>query len=228
MIKSKKIITVVAVVVAVVAVLVTGLYFLLTAHPDSRLGETEQESAVSEYEDLFPDSSDGYTDTSELPDMDSLPSDYDESRYADEFKLAGIDLADSYEAVLQVYGKPLSQKTSSEVSFHNSDYICHWTYWYYDGLVVLFMKVEEKGQQLTEDIGTVFAIQVVSLDYPTRRGIKVGDTVSQVLERYNQEYEGASFSEDTNEMFFEDGLNCLRFSVKDGHVTEIMASQVIN
>jgi len=214
----------------VIAAIAAGLYWLLAIRPDSdsELSETEQETAISGFDEPFTDNSHGFTDVSDLADMNQYPLDYDESEYSHEFKLADINLADSYETVLQTYGQPLSRRTSSETSIHNPDYICYWTYWDYDGLEVLFMKVEEDGKKLAEDIGGVFALKVVSEDYATQRGIKVGDPVSQVLEQYNQEYEGACFSEDTNELFFEDGLNCLRFSVKDDHISEILTSQILN
>ncbi|HAW69901.1 MAG TPA: hypothetical protein DHD79_00490 [Firmicutes bacterium] len=225
-----KIIIAVLVVILVIAAVVVGLTYLLTARPDFERTETEEalDFTASEYDSRTDNESHGFADSSEDPDLSQYPLDYEESQYSREFELAGINLADSYETVQQTYGQPLSRKVTSEKSIHNPDYICYWTSWYYDDLEVLFMKVEENGQQLGKDIGNVFAIKVVSEDYATHRGIRVGDTVSQALESYNQEYEGAYFSQDNDELFFEDGLNCIRFSVKEERISEILASQILN
>lgn len=223
----RKIIIAVIVAMVVMAAAVVGLISLLSARPDAEITEIEHEATVSEHDGLI-DEPNGFADSSEFDDLSQYPLDYDESQYSREFELADIKLADSYETVIQIHDLPQNQRLTSEKSIHNPDYISYWTYWDYDGLEVLFMKVEENGKQLSKDIGKVFAIKVVSEDYTTHRGIKVGDTASKALERYNQQYEGACFSEDTNELFFEDGLNCLRFSVKDERISEILASQILN
>lgn len=223
----RKIIIAILIVIVVIVAVVAGLVYLLSARPDTRNTETKQDAIVSEYDGLT-DEPNGFADGSESEDLSQYPLDYEESRYSREFELADINLADSYETVIKIHDMPQNQRVTSEKSIHNPDYISYWTYWDYDGLEVLFMKVEENGTRLSKDIGNVFAIKVVSKDYATHRGIKVGDTVSKALERYEQEYEGACFSQDADQLFFEDGLNCIRFSVKDGRISEILASQILN
>lgn len=144
-----------------------------------------------------------------------------------EFTLAGIELADSAKRVLDLYGEPLSKKTQSEQSVHNPDYISYWTTWAYDGFEVLFMKVMEKGKDPTDEYGQVFSVKVTAGRFGTHRGIKVGDPAGRIADEYGKD-QSAGFSESEDGVFFETGLNYIRFAVSDGKVTEIEVGQILN
>jgi hypothetical protein len=91
--------------------------------------------------------------------------------------LAGIHIGDSQEQVLKLYGEP-----NKKEQIHSTPFLG----WYYDdlGLLVAFYR---KGER--EPIEGVVDIQISEPSkLTTNSGIRIGDSLESIVNRYNEAY----------------------------------------
>jgi hypothetical protein len=138
-----------------------------------------------------------------------------ESTYNDEdFKLARLELDSSWRQVKNIYGEPFRKKTLSAVSPNNADYTVYYTYWIYPGFEVGFENSGHKYRPRPRDIGHIFVITVKTDQFQSYRGIRVGDPMVKVIERYGTPTE--AMIDDRGSKFYEWQLCYLRFGPAKG------------
>jgi hypothetical protein len=143
-----------------------------------------------------------------------------EATYRDEdLRLARLVLGSSPKHVRNLYGIPLRTKNLTAQSPNNADYTLYCTYWIYPDFEVGFENSAEKTQPKPKDIGHIFVITVKSKKFHSFRGIKVGDPISRVMERYG--VPSKNIYDDFGSIFYEEELCYIKFGQSKGKVSEI-------
>lgn len=118
----------------------------------------------------------------------------------DDLKLGGVSLDMSYDDVLKAMKKEPTEKVEEE----------------YGGSEALTLFFDDDTQIYIVD-GSVYSINVISPDYPTPRGLRVGDSQEKLIELY-----GEPESKDEGYWgYAKDGYELLTVIVQDAKVSEI-------
>lgn len=119
----------------------------------------------------------------------------------DELQLGDIRLDMTYDEMKKAMKSKLVKEESDE----------------YEGLVAKTLFFEDDTQIYVVD-NSVYSINVTSADYPTPRGLKVGDTVKRLTELYGE----PPNKEDENHWGYTyDGYELFTIVIKNGKITEI-------
>jgi hypothetical protein len=143
-----------------------------------------------------------------------------QSTYRDEdLRLARLELGTSSERVRNLYGSPLHIKVITVESPNNANYNVYCTYWTYPDFEAVFENSAEKKQPRPKDRGHLFLVTVKTNKFKSYRGIKVGDPISLVKQRYGSP--SNNISDDRGSIFYEWQLSYIKFGNVNGKVSEI-------
>ena len=148
---------------------------------------------------------------------------FDETYHGGDLRLARLELGASWKHVTNIYGAPFRRKVEKIESPNNPDYVVYLTSWIYPDFEVCFLNSVEKSLPKPEEPGNVFAITVKSNKFQSYRGIRVGDPVGKIVERYGPASTG--ILDESGSKFYEWQLNYIKFGVSRGKVSNIEVSQ---
>lgn len=138
---------------------------------------------------------------------------------AEDVKIANIGLDMSVEGVLSALGEPVGKEQKTETSPNNDQYDVYFDIWQYSGLQVAFTDYGPKGEQKQSWQWAVYSILVTSGDYPTSRGVQVGDPEEKIVEAYGAPRQPGVYSYEEGNLGFI--YHALDFTVSNGVVKEI-------
>lgn len=125
----------------------------------------------------------------------------------DDLQLGGIKLDMTYEKLLNVMKtKPESENIDEYEGMESK------TLFYKDGTEIYLVD------------GTIYSVNVISSDYPTPRGLKVGDTAEKLKELYG---EPDNVNDETHWGYTYDGYELFSVVLKNGKIVEIQIDLVM-
>lgn len=133
----------------------------------------------------------------------------------DDLQISNIRLFLSSDDVLKILGNPQEKKRVTVPSINNLNYITYKEIWIYPGIATQFLTSVKKGNSIPEKPDRVLGIIVTGLNYMTKRGIKVGDSLNRVFEKYGR-------IEPTNNSYqYQMDLVYIKFVISNEKVTQI-------
>lgn len=156
------------------------------------------------------------------PSVERRAADFASTSKTDDFVIYGLSSDSAVDAVRTKMGDPIEKSRISEQSVHNPDYLAYWETWKYPGIEITFLNNGARNEPAPEDPGTLFTVVVTRSNVPTSRGIRVGDPVERVIEKY-----GAARTE-SGVYYYESGLQYVAFTVVTGRVTRIEVGSLLD
>lgn len=103
--------------------------------------------------------------------------------------VAGISLNSKKEELLKVFGKPIQNEKSEIVHYEDIGTAYNESWIYNDLRIVFTIRVDAKSNlPIQDDYGYwVDKIYISGGNYKTRRGIKIGDSIEKVIEKYGND-----------------------------------------
>lgn len=148
--------------------------------------------------------------------------DFASSNKASDFVIKGLSSDSDAAAVRAKMGEPIEKNRVAEQSVHNPDYLAYWETWKYPGIEITFLNNGARNEDAPTDPGMLFVVVVTRSDVPTGRGIRVGDSVDRVVEKY-----GPARTE-SGVYYYEAGLQYVAFTVVTGRVTRIEVGSLLD
>ena len=137
----------------------------------------------------------------------------------DGLEILGVKAFTPVDKVIQILGEPLKKEQRSEPSRHHPDTVLvYYDTWYYKKVELFFMTVKEKTEPVPEKPDKLIYILTTDERFPTKRGIKVGDSVEKLIEIYGSQKPENQFYSYGIDL---EGYEYLDFKVENGKVTLI-------
>ena len=114
------------------------------------------------------------------------PVEFWKSSTSEDFQIAGIGIDSTGSEVLKTLGEPKEKKQKTEPGVNNPDYDICWETWIYPDIEVVFVTGLEKGKPIPGIPDKVMEVNVFKGDYETKRGIKIGDPITKVVDMYGE------------------------------------------
>ena len=140
-----------------------------------------------------------------------------------DLRLARIELGSSWKHVKNIYGESFKTKIETTESPYSSNEILYYTTWIYPDFEVCFVNTVKKNHPKPKELSDIFTITLTSNRFQSYRGVKIGDSINKVKERYGIASSG--ILDDKGSKFYEWQLSYIRFGVSKGKVSAIEVSQ---
>lgn len=103
----------------------------------------------------------------------------------EELVISGISIFSSKDDVLKTFGEPVKKTQTVMPSLHQPDtLLVYIDTWEYDKIELVFFTVAGKSKPVPKEPKGLICIKTTDERYSTTRGVKVGDSVEKVIEKY--------------------------------------------
>jgi|GEM_PF-6624922 hypothetical protein len=135
----------------------------------------------------MPDKPDDSDTSNKPPERKTTPA---KDQYAvpiteEDFFISGISIRDGYKEVSAKFGEPISKiLNEKQESMHDEDKAIFRVTWVYEGISFQFWSLRDRNEAEPIHPDNLYGIVIENDAFETARGLKVGDTLSKVFERY--------------------------------------------